>query len=98
MEIQVRAWKCEICGHEWMCGEKTVPPSRCAKCRKRTWHGQESPRAESPKPQNEGMGGVSFFRKIAEQTDLPIQEFWIQTNMEGRVETPAMMMVTKWRK
>lgn len=42
-------WVCEYrdCGHEWL-AEKGEPPEKCAKCRRRRWHGVGVGEAEKP--------------------------------------------------
>src|SRR5437016_4530939 len=33
-KVGVEAWKCEVCGHVWVGGER---PKRCARCKSRRW-------------------------------------------------------------
>jgi hypothetical protein len=39
MRIKVDAWQCELtdCKHIWL-ATSDIPPSHCAKCRRRLWH------------------------------------------------------------
>lgn len=37
-KIQVWAWKCERCGHEWLPREKDREPKVCPKCKSPYWN------------------------------------------------------------
>lgn len=34
--ITVSAWKCDVCGHEWLKGK--TEPKHCARCKSRKWN------------------------------------------------------------
>jgi predicted Zn-ribbon and HTH transcriptional regulator len=38
VKIQVWAWECERCGHQWMPREKDVEPRVCPKCKSPYWN------------------------------------------------------------
>jgi len=51
VQVQVWAWECERCGHQWMPREKDVEPRVCPKCKSPYWNKPRRVRKETVTPE-----------------------------------------------